>query len=84
MSKVNGFFIKNMKKKVFCGQEKFSFKIVILTLWSSFIVKALGRPQRTFLFNVPLITNICLFLFTAKKDVSLFYFKIPLVSHIFL
>ena len=59
-----------------------SFKIVILSLWSSFIVEALWRPEPTFMFNVPLIINICSILFTAERDV--FNFSIFKISKIHL
>ena len=61
------------------------FKTVILSLWSCFIVEARGRPELTFRFNMRLITNICLILFTTETDVfNISIFKIHLVSHIFL
>ena len=72
-----GLLSKYVEKNVFCGQQKFYFKTVILSMWSSFIVEALVRPQQTFLFNVLLITNLCPTLLPAERDVlSIFYFKI--------
>ena len=38
-----GFLSKKCRKIVYCGQQKFSFKAVILSLWS--FVEALGRPE---------------------------------------
>ena len=76
---------KNEKKWEFYQkyvEKKVSFKTVILSLQFSFIVEPLGQPEQTFLFNVPLITNVCPILFTAERIVfTFFYFKIPLVSH---
>ena len=79
------FLSKTCGKHVFCGQQKFFFKTVTLSLWSSFIVEALGRSERTFLFYMPLITNLFPILFATQTGVFTFFcFKIPLVSHILL
>ena len=68
--------------------KMFFFKTVTLSMLSSFIVEALGRPERTFLFSVPLVTNPFPILFTAERNVFIFFLfqnlKISLVSHIFL
>ena len=74
-SEGNGIFIKSVWKNVFYGQQK------IFLQDSHFkphlIVEALGRPEQTFLFNMPLITNLCPILFTAKRDVfNISIFKI--------
>ena len=71
------FLSKKCEFFFFCGQKKFSFKTVISSLWSSFIVKALGRHEQTFMFTVPLISNLCLIVFTAERNVFTFsIFKI--------
>ena len=67
------FLSKICGKNVFCGQQTFSLTTVILSLWSSFIVEAPGRPKRNFLFNVPLIPNRFLILFTAERNVFTFF-----------
>ena len=51
-----------------------SFKTVILSLWSSFIVEVLGWSKGTFLFTVA--SNLCPNKFTAEKVVfTIFYFQ---------
>ena len=40
------FSSKICRKTVFCGQPKLSFKTVILSMWYSFIVESLGRPEK--------------------------------------
>ena len=64
-------------KNIFCDQQKFTFKTVILNLWSSFIVEPMWWPEPTFLINASLITNVCPILFTAERNAfNFFYFKI--------
>ena len=83
-SEKTGFLSKICGKNVFCGQQKFSFKTVILSLWSYFSVEALGRPQSTLLFNAPLITNLFQISSQLKEMFHLFKFQNSLVSRIFL
>ena len=55
-------FIKDMWENILFGQKRFSlnyhFKHVALVYCGR-------RPERTFLFNVPLTTNLCPIIFTA-------------------
>ena len=73
----------------FNAQQTFSydsskFKQVILSLWSSFIVEALGKPEPTFPFTGSLISNLCPNFFAAERNVFILsIFKIPLVKSYF-
>ena len=84
-------FVNLEKESLFAVLNKsflIPFKTVILSMWSCFIVEALGWPEPTFLFNVTFNNKpLPNYLQSWKKCSQHIYFqswKNPLVSHIFL